>query len=197
MPNAAGAPSPPAVPPWPPGRRTILFVGRAGEPRKGFRHLLGAYRLLEERCPGEYRLVVAGPGGRQRPAGGDVRWMGRVGDRELQALYAGCDLLCAPSTGGESFGLVLLEAFAHGKPAVCSDIEGYAELAGDHGAALLFPPGDEGALAGTIARLCGDARLRADMGRRAKSMADRFSWDRVGGRIVDLYRAALDGGARR
>lgn len=175
------------------GKHVLLFVGRVTESRKGFRHLLNAYAMLESRYPGRYRLVVAGAddGAWRREARGDVRWLGRVPEERLHAVYRDCDVVCAPSTGGESFGVVLLEAFAHGKPVVGFRIDGYTELVGDSPAALLTPNRNEAALAEAVHRVCSDADLYHRMRRAARALARTYDWSSVGKRITALYEQAL------
>ena len=94
----------------------LLFVGRLDEPRKGFAVLVDALRRLHGEWPGEYHLTAVGPGAsgwQQAAAGLPVDFRGELTDHELGGAYAAADLVCVPSTGGESFGLVALEALAH------------------------------------------------------------------------------------
>ena len=117
---------------WQDGTRNILFVGRF-EPRKGLLDLLKAYRILRKTgC--DCRLLVVGPGpaGAGRPGAtwrrggcGGVEFLGRVSDDEKAQLFRTADVYVSPATGGESFGIVLLEAMAAGTPIVASDIHGY------------------------------------------------------------------------
>src|SRR3712207_1863503 len=116
------------------GTPRILFVGRFNEPRKGFSYLLRAMPLVRQQFP-DARLVVAGTGRPERYAGlmerhgvTGVDFLGFVPDEEKPRYYASCDVFCAPSIGGESLGIVLLEAMASGKPIVASDIPGYASV---------------------------------------------------------------------
>lgn len=175
-------------------KKTILFVGRMNEPRKGFSHLLDAYRLLETRYPGQYRLVVAGSGRdeiTEKKIGGDIRWCGKISSTELHRAYASCDIVCAPSLGGESFGIVLLEAFSHGKPVVASDITGYREFAGDSGAALLVQPGSSRSLANGIVQVLSNEDKYHQMSAAARALAERHEWPTVTESIIALYNAAL------
>lgn len=179
---------------FPADRKNILFVGRTAEPRKGFEYLLRAYARLEAQYPGGYRLIVAGTGGdewRGAVPVGDIRWLGPVSDEVRDAAYAGCDVFCAPSVGGESFGIVMLESFAHGKPAVGFRIGGYTELVGDRNAAVLVPNRDDRALADAIVRICSDARLYDEMSGTARCLAEQYAWTRIGKQIVSLYQSAL------
>jgi phosphatidylinositol alpha-mannosyltransferase len=197
IPNAvdcAAAQTDPA--PFPRDRHNLLFVGRTTEARKGFSFLLKAYNRLERQYPGQYRLIVAGTGQEawaEQAGEGDIRWLGHLSEEALHRAYAGCDLLCAPSVGGESFGIVLLEAFVHGKPAVAFLIEGYKDLVGDSPAALLVPNRDDRALAEAVCRVCTDRALYERMGRAARDLAFRYDWRNVGAQIVALYERMLEG----
>jgi phosphatidylinositol alpha-mannosyltransferase len=133
---------------------TILFIGRH-EPRKGLGVLLDALAVL----PQTVRLWVAGSGPEtatlQTRWAGDPRieWLGTITDSEKIARLKGADVLCAPSLRGESFGIVLLEAMAAGTAVVASDLPGYRNVARPDLDALLVPPGDSQALAGSIDRV--------------------------------------------
>ncbi len=132
----------------------ILFVGRFGEQRKGFSALLAAAAVLSGRGRA-VRISVVGDGPVDRFAGRaerlGVEFLGRLPDGELAAQYRSSDVFCAPSIGGESFGMVIVEAMASGCPVVASAIPGYAEAA--RGAALLVPPADPLALAEALWRV--------------------------------------------
>ena len=173
------------------GRLRVLFVGRFGEPRKGFRVLLGAAALLRRNgVHVELRVAGAGPAERHRGRRGPVEpdFLGPVHDAALAEEYRSADVLCAPSLGSEGFGLVLLEAMASGCPVVASDIPGYAEAAG--GAALLVPPGDPVALAHGLARVAADRVLRARLVAAGRARAEALSWSRIAARVLEVYRAA-------
>jgi len=169
----------------------VLFVGRFGESRKGFRLLLDAIALLR----GAGREIVAevvgaGPAGRfaERARRLGVRFQGRLPDAALAARYRAADVFCAPSLRGESFGMVLLEAMAAGCPVVASDLPGYAEAA--RGAALLVAPGDADALAVALWRAGQDAELRAVLVQRGRARAGALGWSRIADRVLDVYRRA-------
>jgi phosphatidylinositol alpha-mannosyltransferase len=166
---------------------TVLFVGRA-EPRKGLPVLLEAARRLPE----DVRLELVGVGADELPpaANGNVVAHGRVPDRERDRLLASADVLCAPSLGGESFGLVLAEAMAAGTPVVASDVDGYRELVRDD-CGRLVPPGDAATLAGSLRELLDDAPLRARLAAGARERVRPLAWPHVADRILDLYERAL------
>jgi phosphatidylinositol alpha-mannosyltransferase len=182
----------PAAPAERDGRAVkVLFVGRYGEPRKGFTVLLDAVALLRAQGrPVEVDVVGAGTPGRfQRRADRlGVRFLGRVPDAVLAGLYRGADVFCAPSLDGESFGMVLVEAMAAGCPVVASDLAGYAEAA--RGAALLVPRGDPGVLAVALWRAGTDGALRSRLVARGRARADALCWSRIAGRVLHVYAAA-------
>jgi phosphatidylinositol alpha-mannosyltransferase len=180
------------------GKINILFVGRL-EKRKGLEYLLKAYRLIKPDCP-NCRLVIVGPGTRLRgkfekevaKSGlADVLFMGNVDYQELPRYYKTADIFCAPATGHESFGIVLLEAMATGKPVVASNIAGYASVIADGVEGLMVPPKQEVPLAQAIARLMKNESLRLQMGMSGQSKASGYGWDIVSRRVMDYYLKIL------
>ncbi len=182
------------------GKLNILFVGRM-EKRKGFKYLLGAYEKVKRELP-QCRLIVVGPQDRsygkyQRLAVKrnlkDVVFTGYVSYEELPRYYKSADIFCSPATRWESFGLVLLEAMAAGKPTVASDIAGYAAVVNDGVDGLLVKPRDEKALAGTILQLLQDGSLRERMGEMGKVKAGDYSWEKVAQQVMNYYQELLKG----
>jgi phosphatidylinositol alpha-mannosyltransferase len=141
------------VEPEPSTGPTVLFVGRH-EPRKGLGVLLESVETLGPGWPGRVWVVGSGPESASLMARyrslENVQWWGAVDDATLARLFAGSHVLCAPSLGGESFGVVLLEAMVARSVVVCSDIAGYSAVVGSHG--LQVPPGDSAMLAGALER---------------------------------------------
>ena len=170
----------------------LLFLGRAEE-RKGLPVLLRAYEGL--RAIGvDARLTVAGATAEEvQPfllETDGIEIAGRVTDDEKWSLLARADLLCAPSLGGESFGMVLTEAFASGTPAVASDIAGYRDVVRDGVDGVLVPPGDATALGEVLHSLGGDPERRALMRTQARERAERFAWPRVASELASVYEEA-------
>ena len=170
----------------------LLFLGRAEE-RKGLPVLLRAYEGL--RAIGvDARLTVAGATAEEvQPFLLDTEGIeiaGRVTDDEKWSLLARADLLCAPSLGGESFGMVLTEAFASGTPAVASNIAGYRDVVRDGVDGVLVPPGVPFALGEALHSLAGDPERRAAMSVQARERAERFAWPRVASDLVSVYEQA-------
>jgi len=178
------------------GRPNILFVGRL-EKRKGFRYLMRAYPHIVEAIPNA-RLMVVGAYDREDKEPfvryarmhhlSSVRFVGRVSAAELPRYYKTCDVFCAPSTGFESFGIVLLEAMASGKPIVATGITGYRCVVEDGQEGLLVEPGNERALAGAIVKLLRDPALRQEMGERGRRKAARYDWPIIARQVLDFYQ---------
>jgi len=178
---------------WQDGTPNILFVGRH-EPRKGLLDLLKAHRILRKAGYGD-RLLVVGSGPQEREARRyvatrglqEVEFLGRVTDAEKAQLFRTADVYVAPATGGESFGIVLLEAMAAGAPIVASDIHGYKGVVRRGREGLLVQPREPAQLAAAIGRLLDDPALRAEMGAAGRRRAESFSWPAVTEKVEDYY----------
>jgi phosphatidylinositol alpha-mannosyltransferase len=176
----------------------ILFVGRLEE-RKGLIHLLKAYHRLRKRKV-DARLLVVGSGPKLREYRRfvglrgirDVEFLGRVSDDEKVRYFASADIYCAPNTGQESFGIVLLEAMAAGVPIVASDIHGFKRVVERNVQGLLVEPRNPRPLAAALYALARDPDLRHEMGDAGRARAPEFSWDRVTERIADYYYEVRD-----
>jgi phosphatidyl-myo-inositol alpha-mannosyltransferase len=175
---------------------TVLFVGRFDEPRKGLRYLIRAMRGVQDAIPNA-RLVVVGPGdasvyARRASRLGlrNVLFMGETPREALPGLYAACDVFCAPSTGRESFGIVLLEAMASGKPVVASDISGYRSVVRNGREALLTPPGDTASLTCAILNVLTNPDLARRLEMAGRARAKSCSWPTIARRVVECYEKA-------
>ena len=189
--------------PWTTDGPTILFVGRHEE-RKGLEVLLDAVGGLDAAHAPTVWVAGQGPDTerlqRRHPPSPRLVWLGRVGDDELAARLAGAHVLCAPSLGGESFGVVLLEAMGARTAVVASGLPGYASVVGDH--AVLVPPGDVEALRLALAAVTADAA--AGTGRCAPAALDaafehasQWAMPTVAARYVQIYEQAVAGAHRR
>jgi phosphatidylinositol alpha-mannosyltransferase len=170
----------------------ILCIGQAVE-RKGLTVLLRAFEALREHVPATLTLVGAS---REEVAhmmldDHGVDALGKVSEERKLAELERAEVLCAPSLGGESFGMVLTEAFAAATPVIASDIPGYREVLRDGLDGLLVPPGDALALAEALRRLALDDRARAMMAASACERAERFSWPHVAAEVLDSYEQAI------
>lgn len=182
------------------GRPMVLFVGRL-EKRKGLRFLLRAWPLVREQFEGA-RLVVVGEG---RPLEGyrrvarrqgwtedDVYFAGHVAGEDLPRYYQAASVFCAPSTGQESFGIVLLEAMAAGVPIVASDIPGYRDVVTHGEQGLLATPEDPRALGSAIALLLLNPDLRERMCESGQALARAHDWQHVAGKVLDYYAEVME-----
>lgn len=182
------------------GKLNILFVGRM-EKRKGVEYLIKAYKKVKQEVPNS-RLILVGPGVRLRrkyerrvaeDGLKDVFFVGQVPYRDLPRYYKAADVFCAPATGRESFGIVLLEAMAAGKPIVASNIGGYAGLVTDQSEGILVPPKDENSLAESLIRVLVDKELQQKMGACGLAGVGRYSWKCVAQQVLDYYIKVLNG----
>jgi phosphatidylinositol alpha-mannosyltransferase len=174
-----------------PGRK-ILFLSRL-ERRKGLEVLIQACTRLRDLDP---TLVVAGTGPVERTLRAlarelrvPVRWLGRVPEDDKPGVFKSSDVYCAPALGGESFGIVLVEAMGSGVPVVCSDLPGFRAVGG--GAATLVPPGDAGRLADALRAVLSDPDEARRMGKLGSRMAGLYDWERLVGHVEGIYDRAL------
>lgn len=181
----------------------ILFIGRP-EPRKGLSVLLEAFAGLRLKMP-DASLVLAGPSEEDvrglihsrngcRVCLDGVEALGRVSLEAKLEQMRRAEVLCAPSLGGESFGIVLTEALAAGIPVVASDIPGYRAVLAEGAAGVLVPPGEASALESALLSLLHDRGLRRDLSVAGIARSERFSWDRVIGQVLEVYEDALVAG---
>lgn len=170
----------------------ILFIGQAVE-RKGLPVLLKAFEALREHVPATLTLVGAAPEQIAPLLLDDrgVRALGKVSEAEKAAQLAQADVLCAPSLRGESFGMVLTEAFAASTPVVASDITGYRDVARDGLDSVLVPPGDPVSLAEALRAIAIEPRQRARMAEHARERAERFAWPQVAEEVLQTYEQAI------
>ncbi len=182
----------------PEGRR-VLFVNRLDR-RKGFPVMVEAFGRLAATRP-DAILVVIGDG-RDRDAvrslpprlRGRVLLLGTVPHDVLPGYHAACDVFCAPATGRESFGIVLVEAMAAGLPVVASDIAGYREVVRDGMEGILVPPGDPAGLAAALDRILSDADLAAALAAGGRMRARRYAWAVVTAEVEAVYREVAGAG---
>ncbi len=174
----------------------VVFIGRH-EPRKGLPVLLRAWPRVVARTGARLRVVGADPLSvrwllrREGVADANVDVLGSIPEDELTEELLRASVLVAPSTGRESFGMVLTRAFGCATPVVASDIEGYRDVAGAE-TGILVPPGDTEALASALVALLEDEPRRRRLGEAARRIAEeRYAWGRIAGRLVDIYTELL------
>jgi phosphatidylinositol alpha-mannosyltransferase len=177
---------------------TIAFLGRLDEPRKGLQVLVEAVPLILERFP-DARVLVAGRGDQGRedavealgPQAGALEFLGGISDGEKAALLSSVDVYVAPQTGGESFGIVLVEAMSAGATVVASDLGAFRRVLDDGSAGLLFPVGDARALAGAVVELLDDPVRRAGLAEHAHAWVRQYDWSTVTSQVLAVYDTAL------
>ena len=176
------------------GKINILFVGRM-EKRKGANYLLDSYKLVKKEVPNS-RLILVGPGIRlrhkyekqvMRSGLKDVVFTGYASYDDLPRYYKTASIVCAPATGWESFGIVLLEAMAVGKPLIASNIKGYASVITDGEDGLLVPPKNPNKLAEALLSLINDEPLQQKLGANGRAKALEYDWEKVTQRLMDFY----------
>ena len=175
----------------------ILFVGRMA-PRKGLKNLLRALPIITAKHP-QTRLIVVGDGvltGYYKlfypsSVSDRVFFEGYIPRSQLARYYASADLYCSPATGGESFGIVLLEAMASGLPIVASAIRGYSEVVTNDQEAILVPPDDPLVIGDAIIKLMEDKKLRQKIVQNGFTRVKEYSWAAVVARLVDYYKEVL------
>jgi phosphatidylinositol alpha-mannosyltransferase len=172
---------------------TVAFVGRIDEPRKGLQVLVDALPGVLRRWPG-LRVLVAGTGDVEearaelpKEVAQACSFLGQVSDEDKASLLRSVDLYVAPHTGGESFGIVLVEAMSAGAPVLASDLPAFRRVLAEGACGQLFRAGDPAALAEAMLGLLGDPRRRAELTERARAQVRRYDWPVVAAQILDIY----------
>jgi phosphatidylinositol alpha-mannosyltransferase len=181
--------------------RSILFLGRFDEPRKGMAVLIGALPAVVERF-GDVEILVVGRGDEDElretagPLAGHLRFLGQVDDALKASAMRSADVYCAPHTGGESFGIVLVEAMAAGTAVVASDLDAFRRVLDDGRGGRLVAVDDPDALAaGLIDMLADDAR-RARYIECATDLVQRYDWSVVARQIMRVYETVAGAGVK-
>jgi phosphatidylinositol alpha-mannosyltransferase len=189
------------LPGWPGEGGAIGFLGRFGEPRKGFPVLRDAFARLAPDRPG-LRLLVAGRGevdDTVADVAPEVRdrivFLGMVSEPDKARMLRSVDVYAAPNTGGESFGMILTEAMAAGAPVVASDLDAFRRVLDGGRAGALFPTGDAEALASVLGRLLDEPATRARLAARARDVVAGLDWPTVTGQVLEVYRTAIEASA--
>ncbi|MEU1075335.1 MULTISPECIES: glycosyltransferase family 4 protein [unclassified Streptomyces] len=180
---------------------TLGFIGRIDEPRKGLPVLIRALpRILAERP--RTRLLVAGRGDEQEAVASlpaelrsRVEFLGMVSDEDKARFLSSVDVYVAPNTGGESFGIILVEALSAGAAVLASDLDAFAQVLDQGSAGELFANEDADALATSALRLLADPARRAELSARGSAHVRRFDWSTVGADILAVYETVTDGAA--
>lgn len=180
---------------WPGDGKALFFLGRLDEPRKGLDILLEALPAIAERHPG-VRVLLAGPGDQDdivKKLPDDVAsrltFLGLVSEEDKVRAFHSADVYVAPNTGGESFGIVLLEAMASGTAVASSDLEAFRRVLDNGAAGRHFSNGDPASLAQVVSDLLSDDQGRAELVAVGHERAWLYDWGRVTREIVDVYRS--------
>ncbi|MEU3314605.1 glycosyltransferase family 4 protein [Streptomyces sp. NPDC048387] len=181
--------------------QTLGFIGRIDEPRKGLPVLMAAFPRIVEQCP-DVRLLVAGRGDEEEAVASlppalrsRVEFLGMVSDEDKARLLRSVDVYVAPNTGGESFGIILVEALSAGAAVLASDLDAFAQVLDKGAAGELFANEDAGSLADAAIALLRDPARRAELSSRGSAHVRRFDWSTVGADILAVYETVTDGAA--
>ncbi|MFE2997844.1 glycosyltransferase family 4 protein [Nocardia sp. NPDC059246] len=186
---------------YPRAGKSVLFLGRFDEPRKGMEVLLGALPELVRRHP-ELELLIVGRGDEdrlRREAGenaGHLRFLGQVSDAEKASAMRSADVYVAPNLGGESFGIVLVEAMAAGTAVVASDLDAFRRVLRDGTAGQLVPVGDSARLGEAISGMLTDDARREEFIRTANQVVGEYDWPVVAEQILRVYETVTVGDVR-
>lgn len=186
---------------YPRGGRSVLFLGRFDEPRKGMGVLLGALPRLIKAFP-DIEVMVVGRGDEQALAeqagkhAQHLRFLGAADDAVKASALRSADVYCAPNTGGESFGIVLVEAMAAGTAVVASDLDAFRRVLDNGSAGRLVPVDDSDALADSLIELLGDDETRRRYVATATEAVQRYDWSVVAGEILRVYETVSGVGAK-
>jgi phosphatidylinositol alpha-mannosyltransferase len=180
---------------WPGSNQSIVFLGRGDEPRKGLSVLVEAYPEIRRQHP-NVRLLIAGPGEPadtlkklSREDRASVTVLGMVAPQDKASVLASGTIYVAPNTGGESFGIVLLEAMASGTPVVASDLEAFKRVLDNGKAGITFENENSADLARVVSELLSDPTRCAELSAEGKLRAAEFDWSVVAEKIVDVYES--------
>ncbi|GAA5034376.1 glycosyltransferase family 4 protein [Terrabacter aeriphilus] len=184
-----------------PAAPTIAFLGRMGEPRKGLPVLAAALPAVLRAVPG-LRVLVAGPGDPEEVTEGwppevvaACTFLGSVSDADKASLLASVDVYVAPNTGGESFGIILIEAMSAGACVLASDISAFSRVLDGGAAGAMFANEQPDDLARVLVDLLGHAPRRAELAEAGQRRARLFDWSVVAGQILAVYETVIEGRA--
>ncbi|WP_040867724.1 glycosyltransferase family 4 protein [Nocardia exalbida] len=204
IPNGVDVPAfarAPMLPGYPRSGGTVLFLGRYDEPRKGMEVLLGALPDLVRRHP-DVEILIVGRGEEdrlRREAGklaGHLRFLGQVSDEEKASAMRSADVYVAPNLGGESFGIILIEAMAAGTAVVASELDAFRRVLRDGTAGMLVPIGDSAALAAALHTVLTDEVRREALVRTATQVVGEYDWPVVAEQILRVYETVTVGDTR-
>lgn len=191
----------PMLPGYPRAGRTVLFLGRFDEPRKGMAVLLGALPSLVEHHP-DLEILVVGRGDEDKlrrdagPLARHLTFLGQVDDDVKASAMRSADVYCAPNLGGESFGIVLVEAMASGTAVVASELDAFRRVLRDGTAGLLVPIDDSAALATALDSVLSSDATRQALVDAASTVVVEYDWPVVAEQIMRVYETVTVGGQK-
>ncbi|RRQ28869.1 glycosyltransferase family 1 protein [Rhodococcus sp. Eu-32] len=191
----------PMLPGYPRAGRTVLFLGRFDEPRKGMAVLLGALPTLVEHHP-DLEILVVGRGDEDKlrrdagPLARHLTFLGQVDDDVKASAMRSADVYCAPNLGGESFGIVLVEAMASGTAVVASELDAFRRVLRDGTAGLLVPIDDSAALATALDSVLSSDATRQALVDAASTVVVEYDWPVVAEQIMRVYETVTVGGQK-
>ncbi|TQM31753.1 glycosyltransferase family 4 protein [Nocardia bhagyanarayanae] len=191
----------PMLPGYPRAGGTVLFLGRYDEPRKGMDVLLGALPELVRRHP-DVEILIVGRGDEERlrreagPNAGHLRFLGQVSDEEKASAMRSADVYVAPNLGGESFGIILIEAMAAGTAVVASELDAFRRVLRDGTAGMLVPVGDSARLAAALDTVLTDEVRRESLVHTANQVVGEYDWPVVAEQILRVYETVTIGDTR-
>ena len=175
--------------------QVVVFLGRIDEPRKGFQVLAPALATIAGQCP-KARFFIAGPGDADhatklipKSARSRVHFLGRISEAEKASLMARADVFVAPNTGGESFGIILLEAMAAGAAVVASDLEAFSLVLGTDPVGKMFANENSADLAQAVIDVLRDDVMRQDFVTRGKDQAYKYDWNVLVDEVIGVYES--------
>lgn len=187
---------------WPGDGKSIVFLGRVDEPRKGLEVLLKAFPLIREHFP-NLQLLVAGPGDAEEilddvPLAhrNAIHMLGKISNDEKADIFASGTIYVAPNTGGESFGIVLLEAMASGTPVVASDLQAFQRVLDYGKSGVTFKNEDSADLARVATALLQDEEKLAQYKSAGLARAAFFDWTLVANRVLEVYKSVQHDGVK-
>jgi phosphatidylinositol alpha-mannosyltransferase len=181
--------------------KSVLFLGRFDEPRKGMAVLLAGLPQLVAHHP-DIEILIVGRGDEDElssEAGelaGHLRFLGQADDAVKASALRSADVYCAPNTGGESFGIVLVEAMAAGTPVVASDLDAFRRVLLDGAAGCLVPVDDSAHLAQALIDVLGDDAAAGRYVKTATEAVQRYDWSVVARQIMRVYETVAGSGAK-
>jgi phosphatidylinositol alpha-mannosyltransferase len=185
---------------YPTAGQTIGFIGRYGEPRKGMDVLVDAVAQLVESHP-QLNVLVAGRGDAEefhaalpREVSSRFELLGMVSEQDKARMLRSVDVYCAPNTGQESFGVILLEAMAAGAPVVASDLDAFRRVLADDSGEL-FAVGSADALTAALRRVLDDPNRRAELVEHGSRTVAPYDWSVLTREILRVYELAIAGAA--